>query len=128
MPQQLKNEALKIAELIEIYRSGKTVIPEFQRDDVWKPELRHRPDNLANIAFISGEANRSLGLTGPKVYLKKIAPKILKSQCIPIEESLWKIDTAQEFWDHPRELLALAFNDFLKTSFPDRRLSLSQNN
>ena len=37
MPQQLKNEALKIGDLIESYRSGKIVIPEFQRDYVWKP-------------------------------------------------------------------------------------------
>jgi len=44
MPQQLKNETLKITELIESYRSGKTVIPEFQRDDLWKPKLGHRPN------------------------------------------------------------------------------------
>ena len=88
---------------------------------------RHRSDNLANIAFISGEANKSLGLTGPEVYLKKIAPKILKSQCIPMDESLWKIDAAQEFWENRKGLLAFAFNDFLKVSFPDRRLGLSQN-
>lgn len=87
-------------------------------------QFRHRSDNLANIAFISGETNKSLGLTGPEIYMKKIAPKILKSQCIPIDESTWKIDAAQEFWDNRRELLALAFNDFLKTSFPDRRLGL----
>lgn len=89
--------------------------------------LRHSSDNLANIAFISGEANKSLGLTGPEVYLKKIAPKILKSQCIPMDESLWKVDSAPEFWANRKELLAFAFNDFLRVSFPDRRLGLNQN-
>lgn len=91
-------------------------------------QLRHSSDNLANIAFISGEANKSLSLTGPEVYLKKIATKILKSQCIPTDELLWNIDAAQEFWIARKDLLALAFNDFLKTSFPNRRLGLNQNN
>ena len=90
-------------------------------------QIRHRSDILANIAFISGEANKSLGLTGPEIYLKTIAPKVLKSQCIPIDESIWKVDAAQEFWDNRRDLLSVAFNEFLKTSFPDRRLGLSQN-
>jgi hypothetical protein len=58
---------------------------------------------LANISFISGETNKSLGLTEPEIYLKNITSKILKSQCIPIEESLWTIDVAQEFWDSLRQ-------------------------
>jgi hypothetical protein len=43
-------------------------------------------------------------------------PQQLKNEALKIAELIgWK-------------LLALAFNDFLKTSFPDRRLGLSQNN
>jgi hypothetical protein len=85
---------------------------------------RHGSDNLANIAFISAEANKSLGLTGPEVYLKKIASKVLKSQCIPMDESLWRIDASVEFWEQRKQLLAAAFNDFIRASLPDRRLGL----
>ena len=88
-------------------------------------QLRHSSDNLANVAFISGEANKSLGLTGPEIYLKKIPTKILKSQCIPSDELLWSIDAAPDFWKYRKDLLALAFNDFLKASFPNRRLGLN---
>ena len=40
-------------------------------------------DNIANIAFITGEANKSIGLTGPEVYLKRVKPRVLESQCVP---------------------------------------------
>ncbi len=37
MNPQLEHRQIKIKNLIEDYRSGKIVIPEFQRDYVWKP-------------------------------------------------------------------------------------------
>ena len=83
---------------------------------------RSNADNVANIAFIVGDVNKSIGQTGPEVYLKRIGPRVLKSQCIPEDESLWFIDRAQEFWAARRELLADSFNDFLRDSLPQRRL------
>ncbi|MGC2422083.1 MAG: DUF262 domain-containing protein [Candidatus Acidiferrales bacterium] len=86
---------------------------------------RSTADNVANIAFIVGDANKSIGQTGPEVYLKRIGPRVLKSQCIPTNENLWRIDHAQEFWAARRELLATSFNDFLQDSMPQRRLNLT---
>jgi hypothetical protein len=83
---------------------------------------RARADNIANIAFIASDVNKSIGLTGPEVYLKRIDPRILKGQCIPTDEGLWAIDHAEDFWSARRELLAESFNEFLRKSLPQRRL------
>lgn len=87
------------------------------------PDLSRRTaDVIANIAFIVGDVNKSIGQTGPEVYLKRLAPRVLKSQCIPVDESLWDINRAEEFWDARRELLAESFNHFVRESLPQRRL------
>jgi hypothetical protein len=85
-------------------------------------DCRASADNVANIAFIIGDVNKSIGQSGPEVYLKRIESRVLKSQCIPSDSSLWSIDRAEDFWTARRELLAEAFNDFLRDSFPTRRL------
>lgn len=79
-------------------------------------------DNVANIAFIVGDVNKAIGLTGPEVYLKRIGSRVLKSQCIPTDHRLWAIDHASEFWEARRELLADSFNEFVRDSLPQRRL------
>jgi hypothetical protein len=83
---------------------------------------RASADNIANIVFIAGDVNKSIGQAGPEVYLKRLDPKVLKSQCVPSDQSIWTIDKAAEFWTARRELLAESFNDFLRTSLPQRRL------
>lgn len=89
----------------------------------FQEESRSTADNVANIAFIAGDINKSIGQSGPEVYLKRIGPRVLKSQCIPLDESLWSIDRAPEFWAERRDLLAASFNDFLRDSLPQRRLA-----
>ena len=87
------------------------------------PDLsRATADNIANIAFIVGDVNKSIGQTGPEVYLKRIDPRVIKSQCIPSDDGLWAINLAEDFWAARRELLAESFNDFLRDSLPQRRL------
>ncbi|TVQ80045.1 MAG: DUF262 domain-containing protein [Phycisphaeraceae bacterium] len=85
-------------------------------------KTRRRADNLANIAFIAGDVNRSIGSTGPEVYLEKIDPAILRSQCIPEDPALWRIDRAEEFWEARKSLLAESFNDYIGRALPDRRI------
>jgi hypothetical protein len=87
------------------------------------PDLsRATADNIANIAFIVGDVNKSIGQTGPEVYLKRIDPRVIESQCIPSDNGLWAINRAEDFWAARRELLAESFNDFLRESLPQRRL------
>jgi hypothetical protein len=94
------------------------ILPRAQFDDHSRP----RADTVGNIAFIVGDVNKSIGQTGPEVYLKRLDARVLKSQCIPADRSLWAIDRAEDFWASRRELLAASFNDFLRESLPQRRL------
>jgi hypothetical protein len=88
------------------------------------PEKR-RPaaDCVANVAFVTEPTNRSLSMSGPEVYLGKIPDDVLQTQCIPLDRSLWSIERAEDFWTARRELLAEAFNDFLRMALPKRRMS-----
>jgi hypothetical protein len=60
-------------------------------------KLRSTADNVANIAFIASDVNKSIGQSGPEVYLKRISKKILDSQCVPNDSALWAIDRAEQF-------------------------------
>lgn len=85
-------------------------------------KLRATADNIANIAFIASDVNKSIGQSGPEVYLKRIPKKILDSQCVPNDSALWAVDRAEQFWEARRALLAESFNEFLKDALPGRRV------
>ena len=80
---------------------------------------------IANIAFAVGDVNKSIGQTGPEVYLRRMEPRVTKSQCIPSNSDLWAINRAEEFWESRRESLAESFNEFLRDFLPQRRLGSS---
>jgi len=82
---------------------------------------RSQADNVANIVFISGDVNKSIGQAGPEVYLKQVKAKVLDSQCVPQDRALWSVESAQAFWNARRILLADAFNDFIREALPNRR-------
>jgi len=83
---------------------------------------RRRADNIANMAFITGDVNKSIGQSGPEVYLTKVKPRVRKSQCIPNDSSLWRIDKADSFWRKRRELLAESFNEYVRSALRRRHL------
>ncbi len=49
---------------------------------------RATADTIANIAFINGDVNKAISQSGPEVYLKRIGSRVLKSQCVPLDQSL----------------------------------------
>ncbi len=83
---------------------------------------RATADNIANIAFIAGDVNKSIGQSGPEVYLAKVKTAVLRSQCIPTDSALWRIDQAERFWEERRALLADSFNEWACKMLPQRRL------
>jgi len=85
-------------------------------------EKRSEADNIANMAFIAGDVNKSIGQSGPEVYMARVKKRVLESQCIPTDETLWRIDQAGPFWQARRELLAQSFNEFLRDALPQRRI------
>jgi hypothetical protein len=84
---------------------------------------RTRADNVANIAFITSDVNKFISNKGPEVYLQDINPAYLESQCIPLDETLWRVKQAEEFFGARRELLVDSFNEFVREALPERQLS-----
>jgi hypothetical protein len=85
-------------------------------------DMRPTADNIANMAFIAGDVNKSIGQAGPEVYLAKVKTRVLESQCIPTDSALWRIDQAESFWEARRELLAKSFNEYVREALPQRRI------
>jgi hypothetical protein len=83
---------------------------------------RQKADTVANIAFINGGVNRSIGAASPDVYLSQVDRAVLQTQCIPADQALWRIDRAEDFWNERRRLLAGGFNEYLRETLPGRRI------
>jgi hypothetical protein len=77
------------------------ILPRAQFSDLSRVTV----DDVANIVFIVGDVNKSIRQTEPEVYLKRIEPRMVKDQCIPLDDSLWAVNRADEFWAVRRELL-----------------------
>ena len=113
--------------LRDLFTGGKLVLQEtVDRHHIlpraqFSERKRAAADTVANIAFISGSTNKSIGSPSPEVYLRSLSRQTLKSQCIPVDEKLWRISAAEEFWEARRELLSEAFNECLKAALPNRR-------
>ena len=114
--------------ILDFYTGGKVLLQSgvdrhhiFPRAQ-FPEQLRSRADNIANMAFIGGDTNKTISSTPPEVYLAGIKPRVLKSQCIPMDRALWKINKAKAFWEARRELLAESFNEYVRRAFPQRRL------
>lgn len=114
--------------ILDFFTGGKVLLQsDVERHHIlpraqFSESVRSKADNIANVAFIAGDVNKSIGLSGPEVYLKRIKHPVLESQCIPLDTGTWSIDSAEEFWTARRSLLAESFNDFIQKSLPNRRL------
>ena len=85
-------------------------------------ENGHSPDShvdrqmvnaIANRAFLSGQTNLSIGNRLPEDYLPEVEeryPGALKSQFIPMDSQLWKLDRYRDFRTVRRELMAEGLN------------------
>lgn len=75
-------------------------------------------DDIANIAFLSQKANRSILKSKPDLYLKNIEPDRLDAQLVPKDNGLWTVEKFREFLSERRTMLARAINDYLKELGP----------
>jgi hypothetical protein len=82
-------------------------------------------NEIANLAIISGSANRSLSNKPPSVYFPDVVEKrgeeALTSQCIPTDEQLWLIENYRQFLETRRANLARVLNDFFAEIASDHR-------
>jgi hypothetical protein len=75
-------------------------------------------NEIANMAFIGGKANRQITNREPNDYLEKIindqGEEALISQLIPIDREIWKISNYREFLALRRKAIAEEINKFIK--------------
>ncbi|MBM3242483.1 DUF262 domain-containing protein [Candidatus Poribacteria bacterium] len=81
-----------------------------QVDQYYSSEI----DDLANIAFLSQKANRTILYSPPEKYLPELEQKRLHAQIVPLDGDLWKIDRFKDFLANRRTLLAEAINEYLR--------------
>lgn len=75
-------------------------------------------NEIANMAFITGQTNRRLGNKEPLEYLPDIerlqGNEALRSQAIPEDTELLKLENYRKFLLVRREALAACMNEFIR--------------
>ncbi len=75
-------------------------------------------NEIANMAFITGQTNRRISNKDATGYLADVVAKqgeeALKSQCVPTDPSLWATERYRDFLKVRREALAERMNAFIK--------------
>jgi hypothetical protein len=85
-------------------------------------EHRGMINQVANRAFLTLKANRTISATSPGEYLPKVQadhPGALQAQSVPMNQELWHVERSQEFLDARCRLLATAMNEFLDGLVPE---------
>jgi len=74
-------------------------------------------NEVANMAFITGETNRRISNKNPELYLEEIVSKqgekALSAQCVPLNRDLWKLERYRDFLDARRTAIAALMNEFI---------------
>lgn len=71
-------------------------------------------DDIANIAFLSQKANRTILKSKPEEYLNNIEENRLKDQLVPSDKELWKVEKFRDFIVERRKLLKEAINEYMR--------------
>lgn len=73
-------------------------------------------NEIANLAFLTKEANIKISASDPLGYLKEVKqkyPGTLEAQFVPMDEGLWSVDKFPEFLAARRALIAEGINAFM---------------
>ena len=70
-------------------------------------------NDIANLAFIGGSTNRKISDKPPAEYLPTVNVEDRKSQCVPLDESLYNLDNYRAFLAERRKLIAAMLNVYL---------------
>lgn len=75
-------------------------------------------NEIANMAFITGQTNRRISNKEAVNYLREVVAKqgedALQSQCVPVDDTLWSTDRYRDFLSARRQALADRMNGFIK--------------
>ncbi|SCG34891.1 GmrSD restriction endonuclease domain-containing protein [Micromonospora humi] len=70
-------------------------------------------NDLANLVFISGQANKKINGRSPAEYFQELSDEELRAHLVPLDESLRDPDSYQRFLNARRTLLTDAMNSLL---------------
>lgn len=79
-------------------------------------------NQVANRAFLTQKANRTISASPPSEYLPEVEsnfPGALRAQAMPTNPDLWKTENYEAFVAERRQLLADEINDFLDKFLQD---------
>jgi len=79
-------------------------------------EDKRKVNEIANIAFLTQEANLKINKSNPLDYLEKVNKKYsgaLRNQFVPEDKELWKVNKFEEFLNKRRQIIAEEINNFL---------------
>ncbi len=86
----------------------------FPKSKLYKKDFqRHEVNALANFCFLTKDTNLTIGAALPEVYfpeIEKAHPGALKSQWVPEDPELWKVENYLEFLEVRKALLAREVN------------------
>jgi hypothetical protein len=89
----------------------------------WLPSTRRSiADSVANALFASREIFARIRVNADGMDFSRLPRNELAARCIPADESLWLRRRAEAFLEERKTLLAEAFNTYLKTNLPSRRV------
>lgn len=75
-------------------------------------------NEIANMAFITGQTNRRISNKEAVNYLRDVVAKqgeaALQSQCVPVDEALWSTERYRDFLAVRRQALADRMNAFIR--------------
>lgn len=75
-------------------------------------------NEIANMAFITGQTNRRISNKDAVVYLKDVIEKqgteALETQCVPLDPELWNVARYRDFLQMRRAALAECMNVFVR--------------
>jgi hypothetical protein len=87
-----------------------------KRNGLSRLEFKDQINDVANLTFISLDANQEIKKRPPYDYLVKMATlKNLEAHCIPKDPKLWKPENFDKFCAERRRLLAKAMNSYLRS-------------
>lgn len=96
------------------------IFPKAQLYKARQEYSRAQVNALANFCFLTQECNLEISDRQPEEYLPKyeaMHPGVLKSQWIPEDPALWRIDRYADFLAARRELLAASANELLDSLY-----------
>ena len=70
-------------------------------------------NDIANLAFIGGNANRKISDKDPAEYLPKISEEDRKAQCVPLDDTLYNLDNYRAFLKARRKLIVEMLNAYM---------------